>query len=281
MQFFYIDYMNGDRKEKNAGFLRVERGGVCIGLRGVPAQCGNRCSVYAVDDEGAKWRMGEVLIKDGHGTGKFGWGGHRGFEKCVRVEVPFYRNKKGVCVLRQSAFSKKPSEDMQEAVAQEKTPPLQKALPEQYAPEIKADAAANHMAEKKKEADMPDKLPKDKWEQLAGAYPHVHIFPEAQSLLIKPKDLIVLPQRYNSLISNSFVLHSYYNYRQLLLFRFPKKESAEYYVGVPGVYYEREKKIAQMFGFECFDIGEARMRDEDKREIYEGCFGYYMKQVEI
>ena len=50
---------------------------------------------------------------------------------------------------------------------------------------------------------------------------------------------------------------------------------------IAGVYYEREKRIAQMFGFEGFDIGEARMRGEEKREIYEGCFGYYMKQVEI
>lgn len=106
---------------------------------------------------------------------------------------------------------------------------------------------------------------------------------------------MVLTQRYHSLISNSFVLHSYYNYRQLLLFRFEGKQLAdsrlqaansdganvEYYLGVAGVYYEREKRIAQMFGFEGFDIGEARMRGEEKREIYEGCFGYYMKQVEI
>lgn len=143
--------------------------------------------------------------------------------------------------------------------------------------------------------DLPRKLPQDKWEQLVDTYPQVHIFPEAQSLLIKPKDLVVLTQRYHSLISNSFVLHSYYNYRQLLLLRFEDSQlansklraanesgsSVEYYLGVPGVYYDREKRIAQMFGFEGFDIGEARMREEEKREIYEGCFGYYMKQVEI
>lgn len=298
MQFFYIDYMDGDRKEKNAGFLRVERSGVCVGLRGIPMQCGNKCSVYAVGECGEKWRMGEILLKNGYGMGKLGWGESRGFEKCVCVEVPFYRNKKGVCVLRQSAF--KGNTDVNIPKITHVSEIKKKDLPEpavgirkeklpEPSVEIRKGKLPEPSVEIKKEKDLPDKLPRDKWEQLADAYPHVHIFPEAQSLLIKPKDLVVLTQRYNSLVSNSFVLHSYYNYRQLLLFKFPKRQQAddmendgaEYYVGVPGVYYEREKKIAQMFGFECFDIGEARMREEEKRKIYEGCFGYYMKQVEI
>ncbi len=284
MQFFYIDYMNGDRKEKNAGFLRVERSGVCVGLRGLPVQCGNRCSVYGVGDDGEKWRMGEIALKDGYGMGKLNWGESRGFEKCVRVEVPFYRNKKGVCVIRQSAFKESTVKEKEgfSAYAQKMT----------HVSEVKKEAAPKPPIKAEREPDLPDRIPKDKWEQLADTYPHVHIFPEAQSLLIKPKDLVVLTQRYHSLISNSFVLHSYYNYRQLLLFKFPKKQEekvkaeeesdgAEYYVGVPGIYYEREKRIAQMFGFEGFDIGEARMCEEAGREIYEGCFGYYMKRVEI
>lgn len=287
MQFFYIDYMNGDRKERNVGFLRVERSGVCVGLRGVPAQCGKRCSVYAVGDHGERWRMGEVELKDGYGMGKLNWGESRGFEKCVRVEVPFYKNRRGVCVLREAI----PQENALNSslVKDEKVTYMSET---ESAPEPELESKT---AEEKTNVDLPDKLPQDKWEQLVDTYPHVHIFPEAQSLLIKPKDLIVLTQRYHSLISNSFVLHSYYNYRQLLLFRFEKKPLPEnevqaavlestgavYYLGVPGVYYDREKRIAQMFGFEGFDIGEARMCEESKREIYEGCFGYYMKQVEI
>lgn len=287
MQFFYIDYMNGDRKERNVGFLRVERNGICVGLRGVPLQCGNKCSVYAIGEDGEKWCLGEVTIQNGYGMEKLAWGDAKGFEKCVRVEVPFYGYRKGVCVLRESsAVSKNASYG--QAIQQRTEKDLQKAS-EDEAGKITAyghDSAG---------CDLPEKLPQDKWEQLADTYPQVHIFPEAQSLLIKPKDLVVLTQRYHSLISNSFVLHSYYNYRQLLLFRFEERQLAnskiqaanvgsstvEYYLGVPGVYYEREKRIAQMFGFEGFDIGEARMCEEEKREIYEGCFGYYMKQVEI
>lgn len=286
MQFFYIDYINGDRKERNIGFLRVERNGICVGLRGVPLQCGNKCSVYAVGDSGEKWCLGNVGIQNGYGMEKLAWGDANGFEKCVRVEIPLYGCRKGVCVLRESSAvpqtasceqqTKQPAEgDLQKAQEDDTT---KKTI---YRP----DSASR---------DLPEKLPRDKWEQLADTYPRVHIFPEAQSLLIKPKDLVILTQRYHSLISNSFVLHSYYNYRQLLLFRFEEQQltdsriraanegaTVEYYLGVPGVYYEREKRIAQMFGFEGFDIGEARMREEERREIYEGCFGYYMKQVEI
>ena len=285
MQFFYIDYMNGDRKERNVGFLRVERSGICVGLRGVPLQCGNKCSVYAIGDNGEKWCLGEVGIQNGYGMEKLAWGDVEGFEKCVRVEVPFYGYRTGICVLRESKGSVTSAASQ---VVSYEQPVQQYVEKELYkAPEDDKPDSVSH--------DLPEKLPEDKWEQLANTFPRVHIFPEAQSLLIKPKDLVVLTQRYHSLISNSFVLHSYYNYRQLLLFRFEERQlansklkaadadssSVEYYLGVPGVYYEREKRIAQMFGFEGFDIGEARMREEEKREIYEGCFGYYMKQVEI
>lgn len=287
MQFFYIDYMNGDRKERNVGFLRVERSGVCVGLRGVPAQCGSRCSVFAVGNDGERWCLGEVGLKNGYGMEKLAWGECRGFEKCVCVEVPFYGCRRGLCVLRESSVPQPiKAEPMQEPLIQNSY--KVEAYDEQA--DVKTAGESDSISR-----DLPDKLPKDKWEQLVDTYPQVHIFPEAQSLLIKPKDLVVLTQRYHSLISNSFVLHSYYNYRQLLLFRFDGKQptegavraantaqtGAEYYLGVPGVYYEREKRIAQMFGFEGFDIGEARMCEEEKREVYEGCFGYYMKRVEI
>ncbi|MDE7207122.1 MAG: hypothetical protein K2N90_08215, partial [Lachnospiraceae bacterium] len=248
MQFFYIDYMNGDRKERNVGFLRVERSGICVGLRGVPLQCGNKCSVYAVGDNGEKWCLGEVGIQNGYGMEKLAWRDGEGFEKCTRIEVPFYGYRKGVCVLRESRSS---TAATLWTVSYEQ--------PAQQYPERNLQKTSESETEKKTinnsdgvSYDLPEKMPQNKWEQLVDTYPQVHIYPEAQSLLIKPKDLVVLTQRYHSLISNSFVLHSYYNYRQLLLFRFEERQLAnskikaadsgdshvEYYLGVPGVYYE-------------------------------------------
>ena len=46
-----------------------------------------------------------------------------------------------------------------------------------------------------------------------------------------------------------------------------------YYIGVPGNFYDREKMVAEMFGFEAFE-GE-------KESASPGDYGYYMKRVEI
>jgi hypothetical protein len=86
---------------------------------------------------------------------------------------------------------------------------------------------------------------------------------------------MVLAEKYHELSSNSFLLHAYYNYRQLLLFRYSK--SGEYYIGVPGIYYERQQRIATMFGFEGFENGS----ESQELELQNGNFGYFMKRVEI
>ena len=50
-------------------------------------------------------------------------------------------------------------------------------------------------------------------------------------------------------------------------------EEVKYYIGVPGNFYEREKQVARMFGFESF---------EGTREpAWEGDFGYYLIAVEL
>lgn len=119
---------------------------------------------------------------------------------------------------------------------------------------------------KKKAVDVA--VYNNKWQQLLSAYPRVHICAEAESILIKPADIVVLREGYHGLAANSFLLHAYYNYRQLILFYYTAL--GEYYIGVPGIYYERQKRIAAMFGFEGFEGGNE-----------EGCFGYYMKKVEL
>lgn len=95
MQFFYIDYMNNGKKERNIGFLRVENSGFCVGLRGVPQQCGDRCKVYAVDSDDEKILMGIVPIKGGYGMEKIKWTQQVNLARCMRVEIPLYGARKG------------------------------------------------------------------------------------------------------------------------------------------------------------------------------------------
>lgn len=266
MQFFYIDYMNDGKKERNIGFLRVENDGISVGLRGVPTQCGDQCKVYVVNIYNEEILLGEVPVKGGYGMEKFYWKNEASLEECMRVEIPLYGSRKGVCVLRASL----PQRNRE---TRPKDTEIQKT-------QVTATQKSNSP-----NTEVCEEIQEDKWQQLLTLYPEVHICPEAQSILIRPKDVVVLTGKYHELATNSFVLHSYYNYRQLLLFRYPVDDTDTktplYYLGVPGVYYEREQRIAQIFGFEGFENGEARMQQDADKKVYKGCFGYYMKRVEI
>lgn len=110
----------------------------------------------------------------------------------------------------------------------------------------------------------------DKWQELIRTYQNVNPFGDGRSYIsIGPKDITILCEEYQNLSGNSFLLHGFYNYRHLIL----GKEEETYYIGVPGTYHEREKKVAVMFGFEAFE--------SDIKEPSEGTFGYYMKRVRI
>lgn len=135
---------------------------------------------------------------------------------------------------------------------------------------IKAEHADAVSQESKNVLQMKD----TKWEQLSSIYPHIHPFRDDREFLsVGPEDFVVLRERCYQMTHNSFLLHGYYNYRHLLLMRQEKRDQILYYIGVPGNFYEREKQVARMFGFESF---------EGTREpAWEGDFGYYMIAVEL
>ena len=120
-------------------------------------------------------------------------------------------------------------------------------------------------------------LTSDKWletvwgeetkkEELLNAYPVCHPFGDDEEYYSVEIDAIrEIKDKYH-LENNSFLLHGYYNYRHLIM---KKSKDGHYSIGVPGVYYEREKKVAGMYGFDSF-------RGVKKSEGI-GCFGYYMK----
>ena len=73
--------------------------------------------------------------------------------------------------------------------------------------------------------------------------------------------------------NNSFLLHGYYNYHHLILTKVEQRGESLYYIGVPGAFYEREKQVAVMFGFESFECAEEPAQAGD--------FGYYMMRTEL
>lgn len=112
-------------------------------------------------------------------------------------------------------------------------------------------------------------LYENKWEQLLSTYETLHPYGDNRVYVkLAPKDFVILRENYQHLVNNSFLLHGFYNYRYLIL-----GKEKNFYLGVPGVFYEREKMVALMFGFEAFEC--------EGGNAEEGKFGYYLRKVEI
>lgn len=141
--------------------------------------------------------------------------------------------------------------------------------------------------EKTEELPTQEPLYEDKWKQLCSTYPVCHPFGEEEEYItITPKDFVVLRKEYQNLVSNSFLLHSFYNYHHVILGKMGQDSDEIYYIGAPGNYFDREKKVAVMFGFEGFArsaAGNSHKQEGQKSEAAAKCgdFGYYMKKVEI
>lgn len=129
---------------------------------------------------------------------------------------------------------------------------------------------------KEEKVKVEELISEDKWEQLQKSYQKVHPFGDERIFLsIEPKDFVILQASCQKLVNNSFLLHGFYNYRHLILGpdrNLGDEEREQFYLGVPGTYFEREKMVAVMFGFEGFECDGA---------VEIGKFGYYMRRVEL
>ena len=124
--------------------------------------------------------------------------------------------------------------------------------------------------------NLQEVFSENKWEELLKNYKQIHPFGDERVFIcIEPRDFIILREKYQKLVNNSFLLHGFYNYRHLILGednQMGEQGQTCFYLGVPGVFYEREKMVAVMFGFEGFESDGA---------VEIGKFGYYMRRVEL
>ena len=147
---------------------------------------------------------------------------------------------------------------------------------EEIFPEAEEIGKLSPQAEKMEAVEEParQRMLSTKWEQLSAIYPHIRPFEDDRDYLrIGPEDFVVLGRQSYQLVHNSFLLHGYYNYKHLILARHDWRNEERYYVGVPGNFYEREKQVALMFGFESFECG--------KEPANMGDYGYYMIRVDV
>lgn len=131
-----------------------------------------------------------------------------------------------------------------------------------------------HQAEIIKKQEWVENYADDKWQQLLRNYPKVHPFGDERVFIaLEPKDFVILHSSCQKLVNNSFLLHGFYNYRHIILgFCSGIGTGERCYLGVPGTFYEREKMVAVMFGFEGFECDGP---------VENGKFGYYMRRVEL
>lgn len=96
--------------------------------------------------------------------------------------------------------------------------------------------------------------------------------PFTRCVKIIPQDIGRLPISNWKLGQNSFLTHSYYKYKYLMLGIIELDLQKKYIIGVPGVYSNKERYLANMFGFSQFIPAQ---RSANKT----GSFGYWVWEV--
>ena len=90
------------------------------------------------------------------------------------------------------------------------------------------------------------------------------------------KDLTLLPRRDWGLSNNSFLLHGCHNYHHLIL----AEEGHQLFLGVPGIYDQREARAAELFGFPLFSSEYVPFLDLTPEEKSENAsFGHYLRKI--
>ena len=149
----------------------------------------------------------------------------------------------------------------QQTSPQQQTPPQQQRPPQQTSPQ--QQTPPQQMQPMQNEAE----------EVSAYIPPNTRRYEKIQR-----QDLSRLPRREWRLANNSFLLHGFYNYHHLLYI----EEDDKVWIGVPGIYHEKEKAAANAFGFSEFqrltDM-ELELSDEEKNTYDD--FGYWCRRVNI
>lgn len=112
---------------------------------------------------------------------------------------------------------------------------------------------------------------RSKWDHICSIYPRKEPFADGKQFVqVRLEDFVILSEDCYRLAQNSFLLHGYYNYGYLVLYR---NGEGEYYMGTPGNFYEKEKEVAILYDFTHFEC-----KDDNATE---GTFGYYMIPVKL
>lgn len=115
----------------------------------------------------------------------------------------------------------------------------------------------------------------DECERMLDRYPEIEGFPKGvykRCVKIMPKDIGLLPMENWGLGVNSFLSHGYYTYKYIMMGIVEYNGKDVYVIGIPGIYTNKEKYLANMFGFKVFI-------PLDDSETNTGKFGYWLSEI--
>ena len=112
-------------------------------------------------------------------------------------------------------------------------------------------------------------------QKMLNTFPKLPLLADSQFMecvKIVPHDIGRLAMSNWRLGVNSFLSHGYYRYRYIMMgkVKFERKEA--YVIGVPGVYTNKEKYLANMFGFNIFIPAK-------RTKFLTGNFGYWISEI--
>lgn len=131
-----------------------------------------------------------------------------------------------------------------------------------------------NMENEQEETEIPDSPTAI---HLFEKYPRIYPFEDNEITLcvkIEPKDIGLLPKEIWTLSNNSFLMHGFYCYHHLIFAKMKDRFGCRYILGVPGIYHNRERFMARMFGFDGF-------KSIRKRELRQGDFGYWYLPISL
>ena len=90
---------------------------------------------------------------------------------------------------------------------------------------------------------------------------------------VTPELLKQLPIEDDAVVNNSFLVHGYYNFKHILFGKVCENENnTRYFIGVPGMYCNRERFMASMFGF-------CNFKKSHRSDYSNPYFGYWYQEI--
>ena len=172
------------------------------------------------------------------------------------------------------------SEPVRPELAESQTGVTAESVSDTATEDIKAAGAAakipaetQHLQQKAHRADATQT---DPFEKLFVRADYIDAFDDDyfyDCIEVSPEKLKCLNQNEIDIAGNSFLLHGYYNFRHILFGRVRDNlDNTKYFIGVPGMYCNRERYMASMFGFNNF-------KKSHRSDYANPYFGYWYQEI--